>query len=165
MEWISLVSTALGAIIGVGSTLLADRVRWRRDRAGQDLDVRRQMYADYTAALSRIRTALHECVQEDIRASERPRRIREVFLVPGAYEIRHQLAIVAPPEVVEAARSAFVVLRDTRDLLVAGASVDDAAYAEAEEELDAAVAELRTVMRLDLGAPKSITTPSPGSGR
>ncbi|MHC3820059.1 hypothetical protein [Streptomyces sp. DT9] len=157
MEWIPLVSTALGAAIGVGSTLLADRARWRRDRAGQDLDVRRQLYADYTAALSRIRTALNECVREDIPAAERPRRIREEFLTPGAYEIRHQLAIVAPPEIVDAARSAFVVLRDTRDLLAAGASVDDAAYADLEERFDAAVAALRTLMRLDLGAAKSIT--------
>ncbi|KUL57800.1 hypothetical protein OG330_14525 [Streptomyces albidoflavus] len=157
MEWIPLVSTALGAVIGVGSTLLADRARWRRDRAGQDLDVRRQLYADYTAALSRIRTALNECAQEDIPAAERPRKVREEFLTPGAYEIRHQLAIVAPPEIVDAARSAFVVLRDTRDLLVAGASVDDAAYAELEERFDAAVVALRSFMRLDLGAAKSIT--------
>ncbi|MEU0278296.1 hypothetical protein [Streptomyces sp. NPDC006195] len=157
MEWIPVVSTALGAAIGVGSTLLADRARWRRDRAGQDLDVRRQLYADYTAALSRIRTGLNECAQEDIPAGERLRRIREVFLTPGAYEIRHQLAIVAPPEIVEAARSAFVVLRDTRDLLAASASVNDAVYAELEEKFDAAVVELRTVMRLDLGAAKSIT--------
>lgn len=66
MEWISPVSTALGAVIGVGSTLLTDRFRWRRERAGQNLDVRRQMYADYTAALSRIRTALNECAQMNI---------------------------------------------------------------------------------------------------
>ncbi|MFE2017723.1 hypothetical protein ACFW9O_06650 [Streptomyces sp. NPDC059499] len=157
MEWISLASTALGAAIGVGSTLLADRVRWRRERAGQNLDVRRQLYADYTAALSRIRTALNECAQVDIPADERPLRVRELFLAPGAYEIRHQLAIVAPPEVVEAARSAFVVLRDTRDLLVEGSALDDTAYIEIEARFDAAVAELRTLMRLDLGAATSIT--------
>ncbi|MEV4874477.1 hypothetical protein [Streptomyces cyaneofuscatus] len=157
MEWITLASTALGAAIGVGSTLLADRARWRRERAGQELDVRRQLYSDYTAALSRIRTALNECAQTDMAAGERSRKVREVFLSPGAYEIRHQLAIVAPPEIVEASRSAFVVLRDTRDLLVTGASINDAAYVEMEERFDAAVAELRSVMRLDLGAAKSIT--------
>ncbi|MEV5259358.1 hypothetical protein AB0L02_15055 [Streptomyces anulatus] len=121
--------------------------------------MRRQLYAEYTSALSRIRTALNECAQEDIPAAERRRKVREEFLTPGAYEIRHQLAIVAPPEIVDAARLAFVVLRDTRDLLVAGASVDDAAYEELEERFDAAVTELRTVMRLDLGAAKSIAAP------
>nr|WP_285561247.1 hypothetical protein [Streptomyces hygroscopicus] len=53
MEWLSLASTALGAVIGVGSTLIADRLSWRRERAGQSFDVRRQLYAHYTAALSR----------------------------------------------------------------------------------------------------------------
>ena len=31
MEWTPLAATGLGAFVGVGSTLLADRVRWRRD--------------------------------------------------------------------------------------------------------------------------------------
>ncbi len=156
MEWISPVSTALGAVIGVGSTLLADRLSWRRDRAGQSLDARRQLYGDYTAALSRMRTALNECAQTDIPAEERPQRVRELFLAPGAYEIRHQLAIVAPRDVVEAARIAFVVLRDTRDLLLQGPATDTDAYAELEYRFDAAVAELRSVMRRDLGAADSV---------
>ncbi|MFF2007582.1 hypothetical protein ACFVWY_00715 [Streptomyces sp. NPDC058195] len=163
MEWVSPVSTALGAVIGVGSTLVTDRLRWRRDRAGQSLDVRRQMYGDYTAALSRIRTALNECAQTGVPARERPQRVRELFLAPGAYEIRHQMAIVAPREVVDAARSAFLVLRDTRDLLAEG--VDGAegpvagspAYRELEGRFDVALAELRAVMRQDLGAADSIT--------
>lgn len=160
MEWIAPVSTALGAVIGVGSTLLADRLSWRRDRAGQSLDARRQLYGEYTAALSRMRTALNECAQADIPADERPQRVRELFLAPGAYEIRHQLAIIAPRDVVEAARTAFVVLRDTRDLLQRGAAIDNAAYMELEDRFDTAVAELRRLMRRDLGA-----DPVPAYGR
>jgi hypothetical protein len=157
MEWISPVSTLLGAVIGVGSTLMADRISWRRDRAGQSLDVRRQLYADYTAALSRMRTALNECVQADFPVEERPQRVRELFLAPGAYEIRHQLAITAPHDVVEASRSAFVVLRDTRDLLMDSAAVDGTAYRALEDRFDSAVAELRKIMRRDLGVAESTT--------
>ncbi|MEU1330168.1 hypothetical protein [Streptomyces sp. NPDC005865] len=156
MEWISPVSTALGAAIGIGSTLVTDRLRWRRERAGQSLDVRRQLYAEYTAALSRTRTALDECVHDHMSVEERPQRVRELFLAPGAYELRHQLAITAPHEVVEAARTAFVVLRDTRDLLMGGTTVDSPAYRELEDEFDAAVGELRTLMRRDLGAPGTL---------
>ncbi|MFC8826640.1 hypothetical protein ACFT9I_15005 [Streptomyces sp. NPDC057137] len=104
-----------------------------------------------------MRTALNECAQADIPAEERPQRVRELFLAPGAYEIRHQLAIVAPHVVVEAARTAFVVLRDTRDLLLRGPAIDNAAYTELENRFDTAVAELRSVMRRDLGAADSIT--------
>ncbi|MFF8592552.1 hypothetical protein ACF061_14090 [Streptomyces sp. NPDC015220] len=151
MEWLSLASTALGAVIGVGSTLIADRLSWRRERAGQSFDVRRQLYADYTAALSRMRTALNEAAQANLPTQERPGRLRELFLAPGAYEIRHQLAITAPQAVVEAARTAFVVLRETRDLLIDGAAVESPAYTELESRFDAAVADLRKVMRRDLG--------------
>ncbi|MFD4633695.1 hypothetical protein ACFVYR_33150 [Streptomyces sp. NPDC058284] len=147
------MSTLLGAVIGVGSTLIADRISWRRERAGQSLDVRRQLYADYTAALSRMRTALNECVQADIPAEERPLRVRDLFLAPGAYEIRHQLAIIAPQDVVEASRAAFVVLRDMRDLLLDGAADEAAAHRALEDEFDSVVAALRKVMRRDLGVP------------
>ncbi|GAA2074096.1 hypothetical protein GCM10009801_27820 [Streptomyces albiaxialis] len=64
MEWISPVSTALGAGIGVGATLLADRLRWRREREDRALETRQQLYAEYSAALSRIRTALNEAAND-----------------------------------------------------------------------------------------------------
>ncbi len=151
MEWMSPVSTLLGAAIGVGATLVADRVRWRRERVGQSLDVRRQLYGEYTAALSRMRTALNECARSDVAAEERARRVREVFLAPGAYEIRHQLAVIAPQETIAASRAAFLVLRDTRDALLDGAAVESTLYRELEDRFDSAVAELRRVMRRDLG--------------
>lgn len=155
MEWISPVSTLLGAGIGVGATLLADRIRWRRESEDRATTTRRQLYAEYTAALSRVRTALHECARTTDGAArgseEYAREVRDGFLAPGAYEIRHQLAIIAPSEVVEAARSAFIALRTTRDRILEGATADSAAYAEAEAANDATIAELRHVMRRDLG--------------
>ncbi|MFH8607898.1 hypothetical protein ACH4D5_10465 [Streptomyces sp. NPDC018029] len=155
MEWISPVSTLLGAVIGVGATLLADRARWRRESADRETATRRQLYAEYTAALSRVRTALHECAQGAVGATpgseEYAREVRERFLAPGAYEIRHQLAIIAPRDVVAAARSAFVALRTTRDRVLDGVTADSESYAELEAGNDAAIAELRRVMRRDLG--------------
>ncbi|MFF7200616.1 hypothetical protein [Streptomyces sp. NPDC008141] len=151
MEWISPVSTALGAVIGVGSTLLAERLRWRRDRITQAHATRQQLYADYSAALSRMRTALSEYAHAVQPVEERARRVRELFLAPGAYELRHQLAILAPREVIDASQAAFLVLRETRDCLVAGADADSASYRELDEAFDGAIGRLRTVMRRDLG--------------
>ncbi|AZM55137.1 hypothetical protein DMA15_23315 [Streptomyces sp. WAC 01529] len=155
MEWISPVSTLLGAGIGVSATLLADRARWRRESAERETATRRQLYAEYTAALSRVRSALHESARATGGPSpgseEHAREVRDRFLAPGAYEIRHQLAIIAPLEVVDAARSAFIALRTTRDRVIEGARADSAIYAELEAGNDAAIAELRRVMRRDLG--------------
>ncbi|WP_055565143.1 hypothetical protein [Streptomyces atriruber] len=156
MEWISPVSTLLGAGIGIGATLLADRIRWRRESGERETATRRQLYAEYTAALSRVRTALHESAQpgggRPVPGSEaHAREVRDGFLAPGAYEIRHQLAIIAPPDVVEAARCAFIALRTTRDRVIEGVTADSEAYAELEAGNDTAVAELRRVMRRDLG--------------
>jgi hypothetical protein len=158
VEWISPVSTALGALIGVGSTLLVDRLRWRRERADRALENRRQLYADFSAALSRMRTALNECAQEGAEAEGRSQRVRELFLAPGAYELRHEMAILAPHEVVDASRAAFLVLRDTRDCLLAGGDAGSTSYRELEDSLDEALAALRVIMRRDLGAPHSIST-------
>ncbi|MEV0118686.1 hypothetical protein AB0H77_36480 [Streptomyces sp. NPDC050844] len=146
------MSTLFGAGIGVGATLLADRIRWNRERADRALETRRQLYAEYTAALSRIRTALNESAQASgPRDEEYERQVRELFLAPGAYELRHQMAILAPAEVVEAARATFVALRATRDCVLEGADADSHAYEASEDANGAAVAELRRVMRRDLG--------------
>lgn len=36
MDWTTLAGTALGTLVGVGSTLLANRARWRRDLADRN---------------------------------------------------------------------------------------------------------------------------------
>ncbi|MDJ1134022.1 hypothetical protein [Streptomyces iconiensis] len=152
MEWLSPISTALGAGIGVGATLLADRLRWRREREDRALETRQQLYAEYSAALSRIRTALNEAANDPgLSEGERRVRVRELFLAPGAYELRHQLAILAPQEVIGASSAAFKLLRDTRDRIAEGADAASAEYAELEDAYDVAIAELRRVMRKDLG--------------
>lgn len=160
MEWMTPVGTALGAVIGVGSTLLADRIRWNREREDRALEMRKQLYADYSAALSRMRTSLNECAHGGITPDERGQRIRELFLEPGAYELRHQLAILAPQEVVEAARTAFLVLKDIRDCLLDGADANGTAYGELSDSLDGALASLRLVMRRDLRAPDRMSARS-----
>ncbi|MCF4138571.1 hypothetical protein L1856_20425 [Streptomyces sp. Tue 6430] len=66
MDWLAPVNTLTGAAIGIGSTLLADRIRWRRDREALDRDTRRQAYAAFMAALSDAYTRLHETAGEPL---------------------------------------------------------------------------------------------------
>ncbi|MGP3975919.1 hypothetical protein ACTWQF_18325 [Streptomyces sp. 8N114] len=74
------------------------------------------------------------------------------FLGGGAYELRYQVAIVAPEEVVEASTIAFRELRLLRERLREGALRTDAAVAEARRRWKEAFGKLRTRIRADLGA-------------
>jgi hypothetical protein len=152
VEWISPVSTLLGAGIRVGATLLADQLRWRREREDRARQTRSQLYAEYSAALMRMRVALNEAAQNAaLSREERVCQVRELFLAPGAHELRHQTGILAPTEVINASRTVFRILRDTRDAILEGAEASSAAYAELDESCAAALGELRRVMRRDLG--------------
>ncbi|MFP8961927.1 hypothetical protein ACLIYP_15430 [Streptomyces nanhaiensis] len=102
-------------------------------------------------------TALNEAADDaPLSGEERKRRVRELFLAPGAYELRHQLAILAPKDVIDASGAAFRLLRNTGDRILEGADAASPAYARPEDAYDAAIAELRRVMRRDLGAPDRI---------
>ncbi|OPC77841.1 hypothetical protein B4N89_36855 [Embleya scabrispora] len=155
MDWIAPVSALVGTALGVAATLVADRLRWRRETTERQTDLRRQLYAEYLAAVSRMRGILVD-VARDVPpgAADREQRIRAGFLSPGAYELRHRLAIVAPSDVIAAARATFIALRDIRDCLIAGADATDPTFRALEgAALDDELHNLRQVMRRDLGAP------------
>lgn len=97
MDWAPLVSTSLGAVIGIASTLATDQVRTRRGRQDNDQAARRQLYGDYLAALARTRNQLRMAARPaGLPAAERARRAAEAFHEGNAYELRYQIAVVAP---------------------------------------------------------------------
>lgn len=46
MQWSTLVATAVGTVLGVLATLVADHVRWRRDRSERDRDTLRTAFTE-----------------------------------------------------------------------------------------------------------------------
>ncbi|MEI5098351.1 hypothetical protein RB200_06390 [Streptomyces sp. PmtG] len=150
MDWGTLMGTGLGATIGVGSTLIADRIRWKRDQDARREDARRQLYGEYLSALTRTRSQLKEVRSADLALDERARRAGEVFRQGGAYELRYQMAITASAVVVERSDDALRKLRDVRDLIQDGAAEDTL-----QEEFGALIGTikaLRDAMRADLGS-------------
>ncbi|MFG1807444.1 hypothetical protein [Streptomyces sp. NPDC049040] len=154
MEWGLLASTSLGALIGIGTTLAADHLRARRSRQDADDATRRQLYGDYLAALARTRNHLRVAARPSgLSPDERARRAAEAFHESSAYELRYQIAVVAPVGVVEASTSAFRALRDIKDQVEVGALHTDDSYVAARERWEFLLAELRMAMRRDLGRP------------
>lgn len=156
MDWGPLASTCLGAAIGIATTLAADHLRARRSRADDDQSSRRQLYGDYLAALARTRNVLRMAARPTTpptAPAEHTAHAAQAFHDSNAYELRYQIAVVAPREVVEASTAAFRALRDLKDHVEQGATVTDPAYTQARERWDRTLDELRMTMRRDLGRP------------
>ena len=153
MDWSSPLSTLLGALIGVSSTLAVDRVRADRERLDKDKAVKRQVYADYLAALTRTRNELRSAARDPEAAPEDCRRTAvEALRDGGAYELRYQVAVLAPTAVDQASVDAFHALRDMHDLVEEGAVHTDPDYREAHRRWDERFTSLRELVRKDLGA-------------
>ncbi|MFI2026798.1 hypothetical protein [Streptomyces buecherae] len=151
MGWGSILSTLLGALIGVFSTLAADWSRASRDRRANDQDVRRQTYADYLAALAQTRNLLRLAARSrSTPLEERARNAMEAFRDGSAYELRYQIALVAPTAVVDASTAAFRALRDLRDLVEEGAIHTEQNYLVLRDHWESCFAELRAAMKSDL---------------
>jgi hypothetical protein len=88
VEWTTLAATGLGAVVGVGSTLLADRVRWRRETGERDRRERRDLYV---SCLTRYRLAYEDMhtaalAHRDGPAGRRDAAVRDAFRGSGCDE-------------------------------------------------------------------------------
>ncbi|GHB71082.1 hypothetical protein GCM10010306_075930 [Streptomyces umbrinus] len=149
MNWASLISAVLGAAIGITSTLLADRARWRRDSEERHRTERREVYTEYLTALSRTRNGLREAARSPV--NERSGNAREAFHTGGAYELRIQMTITAPDRLIQPSEAAYRSLRKLRNSIEDGASHNDEAYIEQREDYQSTLEILRRGMREDLG--------------
>ena len=151
MDWLAPVNTLTGAAIGIGSTLLADRFRWRRDREALNQDTRRQAYAAFMAALSDVYSRLHETARETLPPAEARTAANEVFTTSNLYPLRYELALIAPWDVMSPVNEAFWKVRDLRDLVATGTHTDAPDFRAHVGDYLKATESAQTAMRRDLG--------------
>ncbi|MFB6564287.1 hypothetical protein ACFCYH_36280 [Streptomyces sp. NPDC056400] len=149
MQWVTLISTIVGAAIATGSAMLLDRRRWQRERLDRETQTRRTLYGEYLACLSEARhTSGNVARDPDMLLPVRRTTARAAF--GPCIGLRYQMTITAPTRVVEASESAFRQLRGLRDLVMEGVLVTEPAYLEGRRGYDDALAALRLRMREDL---------------
>jgi len=152
MPWFSLVSTLLGAIIGIGSALIIERSKFTRERQINVMEQRRIVYADYLSSLSRTRNELRLAAhRESTPLEERIILAEEAFKEGQTYELRYHVALLAPASLVQTSDAAFRLLRDLRDVVAAGGVRGQADYIAARDAWEKAFGTLRIAMRQDLG--------------
>lgn len=151
MDWLAPVNTLTGAAIGIGSTLLADRLRWRRDREALRQDTRRQAYAAFMAALSDAYSRLHETAREPLPPVESRTAAHEVFTSSNLYPLRYEIALIAPWDVMAPVNEAFWKVRALRDLVATGTATDAPEFRTHVRDYLTATEAAQTAMRKDLG--------------
>ncbi|WP_406634257.1 hypothetical protein [Amycolatopsis sp. WGS_07] len=152
MIWLAPLFTLLGTALGAGATLLADRIRWRRETSRQDQRARRDSYVVFLTAVQDANAGVRSALAGDHAPDEsRSSAARSAFRGAGLFAAREQLALMAPDAVVAAADQALRQARQLRDLVIAGRRIDDAGYLRALDRFQAALDAVRSAMRTDLG--------------
>ncbi|WP_328767805.1 hypothetical protein [Streptomyces sp. NBC_00286] len=153
MDWMPLLSTLTGAAIGITATLIADRNRWRREEARHSLEVRRAAYTEYATALKDAGEEIRAvALGDNMSESARDAAVREAFRGTGLHTASERLWLVGPRPVVAAGNEAFHSLRRMRDAYARGVAVGSAEDTTLVQQRRTAMAEMRRLMREDLGA-------------
>ncbi|MFF7748489.1 hypothetical protein ACFZCP_04375 [Streptomyces sp. NPDC007971] len=153
MEWTTLAGTGLGAAVGVGSTLLADRVRWRRETSER---TRRERRDAYVVCLTKYRLAYEDMhraatVHRDGPPTERDVAVREAFRASGCDEVREAVLICAPEEMAALVEDVYASLRELLEVFAAGdPPLDTAEFQEHRLRHAKAVWAARAAMRAEL---------------
>ncbi|WP_251016573.1 hypothetical protein [Streptomyces sp. ISL-99] len=152
MDWIPLLSTLTGAVIGITATLIADRNRWQREEARHALEVRREVYTEFASALKAAGEEIRAIALGDrMSESARDAAVREAVRGTGLPTASERLWLVGPPQVVAAGNEAFHSLRAMRDAYARGVAVGSAEEAPLIAQRRTAMAQMRRLMREDLG--------------
>lgn len=152
MEWTTLVGTGLGAAVGIGSTLLADRTRWRRDTADQARQERKEIYVTCLTSFRQAHESMRAVATGDQQreAAAVDAAVREAFRTSGCNEARETALICVPPAMAEAIEQGYLSLRALRDVLAAGNPLASSEYREARRAHTRTVDAAREAMRGDL---------------
>ncbi|KUN25049.1 hypothetical protein AQJ23_16870 [Streptomyces antibioticus] len=90
-----------GAVIGVGTTSIADRAEWRREQSERRTEVKGDLYAAYLAAGAKTWSDIRAAVIDSTDPwPERARQTELAYRDGGVYGLRFQITITAPPEIV-----------------------------------------------------------------
>ncbi|MFB6638086.1 hypothetical protein ACFCYF_12565 [Streptomyces chartreusis] len=121
MDWGTIIGTVVGAIIGVGATWLTDRSRWRREQSVRQTAIKRELYASYLAAVAQTWNEIRAAVIEsDLPWPDRADLASRAFRNGNVYELRYQMAITAPPEIVALSDQTMRGMRELTNRLNAG---------------------------------------------
>ncbi|MFF8943047.1 hypothetical protein ACF1A5_12410 [Streptomyces sp. NPDC014864] len=152
MDWLPLLSTLAGAAIGIVATLIADRNRWKHEDAKEALRLRLDIYTQYTTTVKVLGESLRALAEREHPSDDqRTLALRQAFRDSGIAIASERMWLIAPQPVVRASNNVFHCLRSICDGYVEGTAVSSPEDRARWEARGTAAAEMRTLMREDLG--------------
>lgn len=147
------MSTLAGAVVGVSSALVAERIRWRRDQEREGTQTRRVVYSDFLMALSQGHSDMRTVVLQDDRSTgdRLYGDLHQALDGSGIWRLRQSLSLTASAEIIQLAVKACDALTRMRDGLIENPDVRSDAYFRVRADLWRDNAQLREAMRKDLG--------------
>ncbi|MEV0466063.1 hypothetical protein [Nocardia tengchongensis] len=166
-EWLAVVGTLGGAVVGATTTLVIDATRARREKAQRFGDTRREIYVKYLTALVQTDTAMQALGLHGATPLERE-AVTAAFRSYSLVAVGYEVDLVASRAVREDAADAYRKLREIREALIetqltvgrapAGSPEWHAVHAPFLRALD----RLRHTMRHELNAHDGAWVSDPG---
>ncbi|MER7930006.1 hypothetical protein ABTY96_43930 [Streptomyces sp. NPDC096057] len=151
MDWGTLAGTALGALLGVSTTLVGERSRWRREDASRERAAKRQLYSEYLGALWLTQHRLRDLQRSTaLTREERIKQSGEILGAANAFQLLYEMRIMAPEPLDEVATQAFRKLIHLRDRFEEPDVTTDPEWPATRAALSEALETLRQAMRSDV---------------
>ncbi|MFF4847606.1 hypothetical protein [Streptomyces sp. NPDC001194] len=158
MEWGTLAVAAVGALFGIGTTLITDVLRSRRAQQQQWADTKRLAYVRFLTSLAQAHSRMTMAAAREAVGPARTQAIHNAFLTDpqhsDAKSVLRELAIAAPDHIYEAAVPVYYQLRTARDMLASDeVTFETPEYQQVIQPFFRDLDSLQRLMRDDLHPP------------
>lgn len=148
MDWTAPVSTVLGAVIGVASTLAVNHAQWKRDNTKRERDELRTACVEFLSAVTQAREQILQASREGhAPVDERVQKARSALSDHDVFPKRVQLHLVAPTGLSEMAYATVNKLIRYRDAVAEGATHDEVEFSDVRVDFTKHRAELTQAMQ------------------
>jgi hypothetical protein len=152
VDWVTLVSTAVGGGVALVGSALAHWLSNRDERSRSVRSDRKHGYVEYLIALDAAHARLRQIADPDDPPDDLVVQARRAFGEAGVYEAREKLLLSASPAVVVPAEEALRRLATLRGAVRDGAKLHTMPYHDVYHPYAEALWNLRRSIRVDLGS-------------
>ncbi|MER6428445.1 hypothetical protein ABT272_11935 [Streptomyces sp900105245] len=158
MEWGTLGAAAIGALFGIGATVITDTLRSRREKDQRWDDAKRLVYVRFMTALTHAHSRIAIASARGDVGEARDHAVHSAFhndpQHSQARSVLQELGLIAPDHVSRLAQQVYDQLRLVRDMLARdGITFETPEYRQVVQLFVRQVEALQRLMRDDLQPP------------